>query len=513
MIYLLVIEAGPTTLRIAERATAVSSDDGDLLFRGGLGSFDWESEWGLGAAIELEDLPVEIDGPAIDGPALRVYLALGIAEISRLDVDAGEAWESREVLLRGRISEPTIGAAGEPVSFAVRRITGLSDVLDPPASMVVGSPELAALGLTSTYNTGQVIPVVFGEPGFGDTPGSIALHVKSDPSFPEYAIAAHPVAATTVEVSDLLDDGSGTRTWYTAAIESGFPSLISSASTSGGAKIAVRWTGGGSMLRPASALLAGASTPEQLPVRTAGELIERQLWTNGDCDRGRTAAAVGLLPHRVDGYYDAQVNPIEWLKSNVLPIFPVSLNRGPRGWYPVVWRGWLANGEPTEDFSAGRADVVRVGDLVADGSDNVINEVRVRFGLDADLREYRRQLTVTGEVVGTPSPSRVHNELAGFSYQLLGAVLAKSVDTEIVYRRATASQIAAWMLARWALPSWVGEYDLHQRHRYKVTPGDVILLTDSEMGLEAHPASVEQVVDSMGATRIRIRTIESMPGR
>lgn len=511
MIYLLVIEAGPTTLRIAERATSVPSDEGDLLFRGGLGSFDWESEWGLGAAIELEDLPVEIDGPAIDGPAVRVYLALGIAEISRLDIDAGGAWESREVLLRGRISEPTIGAAGEPVSFSVRRITGLSDVLDPPDSMVIGPP--SPTGFPSSYNTGQVIPVVFGEPGFDGTPGSIALHIKSSVSFPEYAIAAHPVAAATVEVSALLDDGSGTRTWYSVGVESGFPSLVTSSNTGGGAKIAVKWTGGGAMLRPTSALLTGATTPAQLPVRTAGELIERQLWTNGDCDRGRTAAAVGLLPHRVDGYYDAQVSPIEWLKSNVLPIFPVSLNRGPRGWYPVVWRGWLASGEPVEDFSVSRADLVRVGDLVADGSDNVINEVRVRFGLDADLREYRRQLTVTGEVVGTPSPSRVHNELAGFSFQLLGAVLAKAVDTEIVYQRATASQIAAWMLARWALPSWVGEYDLHQRHRYKVAPGDVILLTDSEMGLDAQPASVEQVVDSMGTTRIRLRTIESMPGR
>lgn len=505
MVYLLTLDVGAERLRIAEKSIAITSDGGTLRFQAGLGEFDWFDGWSLGADVDVEDLPVLVDGTVLDGPGLRRYLGFALGELAR--ITEGDAWEAREVLFRGRVSEPEIGPLGGGASFSLRRITGLFRRVDPSDDMVIGSEHLRDLGYDSELALGKVVPTVFGSPGGTDS----GLYQAATPGYwlkggspPTFVVAAHPVEATSVEGSP-PEANPDDRVWGTLAVTSGYPSTVTFAAAGTVPQVSIYWRGSGYGCRRAE------STE---PVKTAGHMLERQLQLTGDYDAGRTAAAVELLPHRLDGYYDQQVDPLDWIRSNLLPILPFSLIRGPLGWYPLVWRAWLPGHSAVADLSTDRADLVGQGRLVADGSDELVNEVRLRYALDAETREFTRQLTHTGDdlKLSTPAadrPSVVTSPAARFSYNAAGGTLSRSIDTDVVWRQETAAQICDWMVARYALPTWVGEYDLHQRHRYRLTPGDVFLLSDSEMGLTDQLATVEGITDSVGSTRIRIRTVEA----
>lgn len=514
-VYLLEIQIGSTLTRVASEMLSVSSGDGDLFYDAGLVGLEIARSFSTDADTTEPDVPIELAPGTLDVGALLNAghdIASAIGELSVIEI--GDTYEQREVLVAGRVSEPVYGLASEPVSFSLRlgmrrRRVLIPDVLakleralwDGPADLPEGS-----WGFTG--------PFVFGAPGevfgiaavgAGRIAGSPGYAVAGPYDTAEILICEAPVEASTVWLA-YADEEANDRSWVQANVVqylatnretmafAALPASLNDASDR--TRFLVRWINGG----------AAKNFNQDGAIQTAGELLEYLLHRYGDCDAERTAAAVELLPFRVDGYIDERVDILDWIRQNMLPLFPVALARSGRGLYPVVGRPWLDPSAPAPELSVARRELHRVGTVTYDGGDAIYNEIEIQYGLDCGTRNYLFTAVLTGDDGATPSPSlattrRVQHSRARYGEQ------AKVIRSNIVSRPETANAIAHWHAQRYALPTRVASYSTTQLPRSS-TLGSGIWVEDADRGID-HLCVLERIEDRRGGEQIiTVRTVE-----
>lgn len=532
-IYLLELQIGPTIVRIATESISVSSDYGDLYYDGGLLGIEMSRAFSVDSGTTEPDVPIDIAPGTLNIGALLNAghdIASAVGELSVIEL--GDSYEQRDVIVAGRVSEPVYGLASEPVAFSLRLALRQTRKMIPRLESKLDRG-LWRFGTIPEGSWGFNVPFVFGSPGevfgkaatgLGRLAGSPAYAVVGPFTTAEVAICEWAIdsATSTVELA-YADDEPLDRTWVSSAVVQtlnadgmAFAAIPASGLYDGSdrTRFLVRWTNGGAAL----------NWSQTGPISTVGELLEFLLHRLGDVDAGRTAAVIEQLPYLVDGYIDARVDIIDWLRSNVLSVFPVALARSGKGLYPVVGRPWLDPQMSAPELSVERREIHRIGPVEYDQGDQLANEIEIQYGLDAGTRQHVFAAVLTGrDDTSRTSPDasdadevRIHfsNMSPGLSTSRRCQVSrarygeqARVIKTNIVSRPETAFAVASWMAQRYALPTRVAKYGTTQLPR-SATLGGGLYIVDIDRGINGL-CCIEGIEDLRGGEQIiTVRTVE-----
>lgn len=250
-------------------------------------------------------------------------------------------------------------------------------------------------------------------------------------------------------------------------------------------------------------------------VRGAGDVLTYLLRETGmQVDAGRCATAAAMLnTFRIDCAIDARVNIWEWLSANLLPILPCSLATGPEGLYPVVWRydatardaRWTidADADPTTQ----RASRVKVD------SSKIANKFRLNFCFNrrTNVSMQYRALDATYD---STDPSTRASYLCAVSQARYRTtrdtgVREMTTDSTIIWDVATADAILNVQAKAYALARRSVDYVVSGAHYDEISRGDVVVVTDSEVGLSGQVALVREVQwDSSGSIGLSLLILE-----
>lgn len=417
-----------------------------------------------------------------------------VAELAQLA--DGDAWSNRRPFVRGRLVEPQYGAAEEGVQASIEQdVLTDESTLSPmtiPAVTIFDALDATTYPLRSATDEGIVIPVVFGTPGDGVVPGTLAASIGSvidsgGTPFAVYAVAAHAVTATSVTLVNRDDGSTVSLPIVRLTVETGdVVSLVfddrSVSPWTPTATPVVLWDAGGGLVAEG----VGALTHAGDFVAWLLSLTEQQV------DHGRVNLARSLLAaFKLSGYVDDAVGVADYIREAVLDIVPVSMMVGPRGVYPLVWR-WdateidaVAAWDLTSDL-----DIAREGAVTYEDADKIANTVQLRYGWGPRIEDYTREMWAVGDPASRPRGLRFGGASSLTRSYWSDPILARSVarygvrrdsiETAIVADTLTAEHVLAWRSRRWALPSRVVEYSTPQSWGW-IEPGDYVLVTDPDL--------------------------------
>jgi hypothetical protein len=230
------------------------------------------------------------------------------------------------------------------------------------------------------------------------------------------------------------------------------------------------------------------------PMEDAGEILEWML-SRSDLviDRGRTGAAVDQLRgFKLAGYVDdPEITVEEWIRSNLLPILPITMRTGPHGVYPLVLRWQARHTDAVATLDTGRRDCWRLGGVRTEGTEDVASEIRLSYALDANTGKYTATLTLHGD----PDLDAELRRNGGTNRVVLNraCMIARSrrpdstaqvyaIETDWIYDDATAFRVAAWLASDRALPKQLIDLEVAPEYGY-LQVGDVVTVTDPDLWL------------------------------
>ena len=418
-----------TIYRLSTVDLDVASDDGDLHYVGGISEVTLTSSLELlGESGEPMSVPLEILMP-VDVAALSAAghdLALASGELSRLV--EGDAWESRLVMLAGRVSEPEYGTKDLPIRFS------LEDLLFEDASLFPSSTAVVSSLTTDTNYLSDAdlevpYPFVFGHPGQVRTgervTGSIAPWQMKATYHHRVVLAGHRVQCNFVrcnndgtttsqvfqvnhttdkqgrEIAVLLEatnvaagvtpvtgtayfpglDGTGVPASFQPAVDEDVP-------------LFVVWED------PDDLGLGGLIGESGQLVRGAGDVIETLLrQSSRRIDFGRIRAVKERLNgFKLDFPIGARTSPWDFVRDNLLPLLPVTVTVGPLGLYLSVFDYAATAADAVVSIDEDTNPGVEVGDYIRTDTTHVANQFSLSYAYSHRVSDYTEKL-VMGAVV------------------------------------------------------------------------------------------------------------------
>lgn len=439
----------------------------------------------------------------------------GTAELS-LWVE-GRPYDERIILITGDMVDPSYGAYGEPIKFSLEangfQDSRLTHTQTQKILPLVTWPGLFGSMPESSEN--KWYPIVFGTPGvytnfdgsISVTPGSPAYVVDTSGPTPKALIAGHEVEASDVKI---LNDRTGIPAVVSVNTETDvlgqtvstvdFPNAALFPYTSGD-PIYVIWDQGG----------GGLWNDTRTGARTgAGELITYFLrLTTLKTDLGTwRALSPALDSFKLAGYIDDAVSAWEYIEDNILPLVPLSIFATGEGISAVLWRREATKDEAVGTITAG-GGVARVGPVEYE-KQTLYNDIRIDYAKDVRTGDALRSFGV----IGSRKPSTGEPDLFSTSFSrasfLRYGEKAKSLDTDIIYETATATNVLQWMHRASAFPYRVILYDVPVRLGF-LYRGDLVLLTDPEIHLFEYLAFVRDIAWIDGRPRLSLVLIDDPP--
>jgi len=482
----------------------ITGKDGEVYeFVGGLSPTDYERSldlWNQTPSPRSQSFEIFLEWDLALQVARGVPLYAATGELAQWY--EGTAWEERRVVLRGNLSEPAYGALGEAIFFALTENPVEDRASIPPAGWTV------AEGTTFTESgnigpdpgvVGAVYPLVIGAPGqvkttgttsstySEDTPGTPALLVKRDSAggttLTDYTIL---IAGGRVETSSIkiVNTSDTSKTFTTSSILNSTDGLgqpytyvtpdVSGNIPSEGDGLYAIWDpadGGGVTNHYGTGGLRGA-----------GDVIRWALAQSTlRVDHSRLGQLKTLNSFKIDGFINQPISPWEWVASNVLPLLPVSVATGPDGLYVAPWlHKQLQKDQAIVTLEEGR-NATRIGNVVYTSSDSVVNDITLRFGLNASTGSHAVRRTIHGEKWTSSDP----DSRPDFWCRRSRAVFDKralELTTNVIYDVATAESILAYYARRYTFPQREILYTVPREYDW-LRPGDVLLLVDSDLHL------------------------------
>ena len=518
--YLLTIEWGGVTYRWSTRPCAPVDADGTIhVFDGQIGDVDLTLSFELFAtAPELVSVPFSLLFPV--DVALRVArgfdLATATGELA-LWVD-GTAWEDRRVLLNGDVVNPSYGADAEPVDFSLEQ-PPFSDAGSLIASTAVVSDDTwnDRLGDQAVGTDGLAYPFIIGAPGYYDTlssgptgtSGSRAIVVDDGSGNADtLLIAGHPVVGTRCRIFSTTNNETFDITVTTDGL--GLPVSVVDVTSAGtltrsGTDYWVVWQDGAS-----GTVQGGFPGIYDTPfLEGAGDvllfMLQRSTLT---VDVGRCQAAAALLNHiKIGAMIDEPVTPWDWLTDNLLPLLPMSLVSGPDGVYPVVWRYdatttdaviALTEGEQVERTSPVEYEQARR---------DVYNEFRLSYAKRLRTEEWKRQIVLKAEP--DTNARGEHGSVYAWVSQNRYGNRVLEMESDILYREASASAVLAWMLRAQGFATRTVSYEGGVELAW-LELGAVVTITDADVSLTAQVAIIGAMTIAPASTSLTLVLVEDV---
>ena len=166
-----------------------------------------------------------------------------------------------------------------------------------------------------------------------------------------------------------------------------------------------------------------------------------------------------------------------------------------------MWRDAVTSSDAVAALVAG-PDCVRLSGISYDG--DPINEIRIRYALRGDTRDYLRLATIGAAESQFAAASQARYRTAAHS-----GVYSTEIETDVVYDAPTAQRIAQMLIAWNAMRRRVIEYSLDaDRWATRVRTGSVVTITDTGIGLTAAVARVAPRTDDQDGIVVRLLLVE-----
>ncbi len=544
---ILVVTLRGVRYRFADRAMTITEEAGDRLYLPG-----------LPADLELLD-SVALPGGGISDRSIEVALlftgenADGWAAITSSDQDIGDAtgelslirdgdaYDRRHVLLSGPLDAVSYGAPSEPVSFS------LTDSPWLPAGVVIPSdsqqctadtwPRPGYAGYDDTLERNGLeeawYPIVIGSPGHSgplrDAGGydyyeaSPALIVEMPTAGSNAAaactvlLAGHPTAAASasnsvrlfnrtatggswpINVSPvLLEDGLGQTCTVVQLDNSAGDPLIED-----GAELWAAWrntaTGGYPSIREAGRSL-----------RELGEVLawlfsQSGLSIDTDALRALEPELAGLY---VDTVINDQIDPVDLLLDQVLPLFPLVWWISPRG---LVLKRWPYDAEGTDvqatiDTSTGCERVTAVS---RSSPYDVTNRRGISYAWKPPVDHHLARITLAPSKRADEGTTELEPYLMA-SARRYGERQAEDLSTEIIMDGPTARAALSW-LVRWDSSTREQVAYLCPLEYSSLEPCAVVQVTDPDLGWTERLCAVTSITRSASpTTTIKLVTLPDL---
>jgi len=465
---------------------------------------------------EPQPITIEVAWPDIVTHLQRGHRIRGTAEL--VWWPEGVDWASRYIVLTGDIEASSHDSSSDPVSITITPAVAEERAEVPHPSHTISEEAFGAAGglEPSPHVMGRHYPLVFGSPGvvavydegsalFGDGlfsyPGSPGLQSQSNVA--HTSAGDDTYTANRVLLADghvdadnvtVLHPGAGSGSWngYKAAVTNTTDDLgrrYAYADVAGGigSHAAVRTTDDlyiswqSDYTTPKRAMLGD----DNQPIVGVGGVLDYML--RRSTVPYETAAWLGVRAYldawAVDVYIDEPVGPWTWCADALLPHIPVSVVVGPRGLAPVLWRPDAEREQAIDhlrvESNCARASSVR---LMSDGE----STASAMYALDADTGDSREEVTMAPETdIAAGIGSTIWTREAR---DAVGADGVGAADVHWTASKGTAYAAAAW---RTALAAGWDEVSVDcDQDRGYLWLGDVVLLTDADVGFASRPAQV-----------------------
>lgn len=499
------------TLYLAEAPVAVTI---------GTDVIDYGAGLGLGGTL-VDGIDLFSDDPEPRSISLTLSLPLDVPALVQRGHDLGGAtgklylWCSgttrRALWIDGVVRDPEYETRSDPVVLSLDELPADDSALWPPDRARV---DAATWPNASEKAAAEYYPWILGTPGLDDGTaglfGSPGLHVDGSGGADHLLIAGHPVAASAVAVRNFDDDtnddfavlhkadGEGRRIAYIDLNEGG-----TSITVNPDHPYWVRWE---------SATGGGVANPDGTTMRGAGDQLVWWLrrssirWDAGRVEAIRGRANGFLIDSSAVASPDSRIAPWEWITEHLLPVLPLSARQGPGGLH-FVWFSPDAAAVATLDADAGH--VQRQSPVLYSDRGDVANEIRLSYRPDAQRDKPLKEVIVTGSQATLDGDSgAIDSGICRTSVARYG-LRVQALASEVVCDTATAQRVCLWRARAFAIQARRIVYSAPQDFGH-IEPGDVVLVTDSDVSLSGAPALVEAVEWSAGGTLgLRLRLIES----
>jgi len=547
LVWLLDIKIRGQTYRFSTDVIDVSNTDTTagssiLQYRGGLEFLEYEDTVGLlDAEASSREVSLSVlfasgqeEGwTAITDTARDIGSATGSLSLHLV----GDDHKIRQVVIDGFLDSPSYGGISEPVAFTLQESDHLDPLQFPPFLAVVNDitwPLQTVSGdrlYIDDSARGELYPWVFGRPGthppvrwWGQDSGlfaaSPALLARIDQDNKDnathackFVIAGHetwldpdysPPGAVL-----LFSDSWSTPAGETPAIElDGSRNTITTVEMTStgpsdlhlvepGQEVWVCWAGRGGVPNKA----------RTGPLIGAGEIIEYLLDQSGlRVDTLRSRAVLG----EVDGFaLDFWINeprsPMEIITEDILPALPLSPQVRADGLAFVYWRWDATADDAIEAINLDQGFGDRAGPVEVSPISEVYNSMTIRYCQTGPDGSYRKELTYAPE-----NPDDLHNVVsnpyAWASFTRYGLRQGPVIEVPVIERDDTARAVLDWRIRLHSQTRRSVSYRLPQKYQ-SLEPGDVVTVTDSEVGFDAAVCIVTGVIRAPGITEISFVTV------
>lgn len=518
-LWLLDLEIGGRLWRFAEAPALVSSAGEEYSYDGGLSVGDVPAS-ATEAAVRVD---AGVDWAALAARGLD--LEAGAATLRRWVV--GQPLERARVYLAGRISEPEWGAPAEGLELTIQAAAPPTLIPDGAARVCDETWPVDPLYEIPETPRDAAYPLVIGYPGRAglvavDSPIRPGVILQGSPAYlveynsgAAYAeaskllIAGHEVHATHVRIFDATAGTSEVRDVQHTTDLLGRRIAFVDFVGAGGVPVAddEYWAAWVPILAPETEGGGGVwNLDRTAPLRGAGEVLEflygpalsriAVVSPQARLDAGRQRAqSVHLNRFQLDFCISEQVEIGEWARAHLEEILPIRWVQGRSGGYWCAWRRDATAADARMRLSADAGQVRRLSRLrLADGPR--YSRFRLEYGRLGDGRYSRRRI-LTGEA--DPADPRARPSWRCAIAQAREArrtggtgVVELLIQSDVVQEDQTADLILDALAARYATPAvpvtYQGGPDLAA-----LEVGDVVTVTDAEVGLDARAALVADV--------------------
>lgn len=525
-----------------EPLAIVNKNAQTLLYRAGLkiGSVDWSLDTGGDPRSIAITIVSGVDWYKI---VEKGGLLEGASVIVRQWVP-GQTLEYGRVILRGLTREAEYADPDDPraFTFSVEGIPWEDTAIIPPEDAVVSAstwPQTShyAGGTFATFSSsygydpqieGQAYPIPIGRPGkpasfagsawvIATKPGSPALLVEAGGgahivagSF--WLIALGAVKATSVRIMDVSANKSNIIPVVQTRDNLG--RLVSIATLNGITSSAwlQPWVNHEYHTAWTDSSGGGITDVDGTEIRGLGHLLQWLLLQSGvRVDKGRTAAARTYLDRfRIDGYINGQTRILDWIRSMILPTFPVALAESEAGWYPFPLRWDATKTDVVCSLSADRGQIAAAGGAKFTGWNKVYNAFTLDYSANSStgVFEYRRTLDALAD------SSR--NQIAAFQAarsQTMGwgRRPLPTLTSRLIGEVETADLVLQSKALRHAFPRIQRAYT-GPRELANLEAGAILSITDSKVGWTNRLCMLERpAISARNSVTLGVITLDDPP--
>lgn len=458
-------------------ATALASGATRHLLPVLMRSPDVDNTYDLGSSPGARSISLSVPSLWLDPmDHIRRGLPLsGFAEVSLLA--PGMAWRDRRVILRGDVGGMAFGAPqgqpettwssprrkeGQIVELTVADPRGSVDAAFPPW-VVQNSGRDVTWGTAPDRSNGKPYPIVFG----GHKVDAIQVTSGADPDW----LVAYGHGWTLVTV------------WRNDTVSGSF-TLVEDADDNGVAVTLVRPTPAAFVWEDSDRVFVEIRRDENpLLFDVYREVIE--VFTSGGTTLvnelllAEASARIGA--RRVAAQVNKQTTALRWLEEGLLSELPMVAGVWDQGRYGPVATDWRSS--PRAQLRLGGRLYRRVSLIAESDKADLYNEFLVRYGYDLRLDVFD----------GTAEASALTSDQCAVSELAVGRRAHPTIDLVVADQAQTAEWLVDWMIQHLSLGSLYGEWSGEPALFFDLRRGDVVSITDVDLGWTDARATVERI--------------------